>query len=155
MNPQFQMCSSPAGAPFWSGDLAKNRPECSVDLRVVARLQRVVKKQWLTLVRSSWQTNYVGTVNSIQCLDTLNKAKGRKTWLRFFMIPNASLLHLPLSSFSGRKAKSSSFSWLAELVSSPCWARLREEIKCTQQALLVLWGSEMRSQVATRDEYKC
>lgn len=139
--PGFQMGSSPAGSPFWSADV----PETDWS---------VIWFWWLTLVRTPQKTNYLDTVKL--WLDTLNDLKRRRTWLRFFF----SLIHvsficiLPL--FLAETQNALHFpSWLAWLVSSHCCVRLWQEIKCKQQAHLLLWGTEIWSQVATRDEYKC
>lgn len=97
MSPEFQMGFSPAGSPFWRADV-QNRADCNVVLMVVACLRHVVKMQRLTLVRSSWQTNSVETVNSISWLDTLNKPKGRRTFFPLLMrVSFICLYPLPLA----------------------------------------------------------
>lgn len=51
--------------------------------------------------------------------------------------------------------KRSSFFRSAGLASPHCCTRLRQGIKCTHRTHSVPWGSEIWSQVATGDVYKC
>lgn len=92
---------------------------------------------------------WVGRVNSVLRQDTLNR---EKMWV-LFETTNANLLLLRLSILWQKKQKTLHY------FGCLCWfqrcARHSWDITCTRQARLLLWGSEIWSQVATRDECRC